>query len=168
MRLILMATAVAYVGLVASHRGEFWPFSVFPMFSRAGKPWVRVVLRELEPDAVVGDTTWDTVPREALPGRALGLDEGALDLGLLSRSARKAETWVAKPEAGQDFVRELGAVPEGRRVLVVRAHGRLEEGGEVVTAYEPIAVVEDSSLRLSPHLEAPRDTPRSEGAEVGE
>ena len=46
--------------LVASHKGEFWPFSIYPMFSQAGNSWSRALLIEIEPD----DTTniWDEKP----------------------------------------------------------------------------------------------------------
>lgn len=33
-----------YAFLVASHQGEFWPFSVYPMFSKAGNPWTRAIV----------------------------------------------------------------------------------------------------------------------------
>jgi hypothetical protein len=33
-----------YAVLVASHEGEFWPFSIYPMFSQAGNPWTRAMV----------------------------------------------------------------------------------------------------------------------------
>lgn len=33
--------------LVSTHRGEFWPFSIFPMFSQAGNPWSRGVVENV-------------------------------------------------------------------------------------------------------------------------
>ena len=45
---IALATALAWGVLVAAHEGEFYPFSIFPMFSQAGKPWTRVLVQEAE------------------------------------------------------------------------------------------------------------------------
>ncbi len=45
-----MAVLVVWgVGLLfaATHKGEFWPFSTYSMFSHAGQPWMRVVIRDV-------------------------------------------------------------------------------------------------------------------------
>ena len=39
--------------LLPSHEGEFWPFSIYPMFSQAGNPWTRAMVLDVTttPDA---------------------------------------------------------------------------------------------------------------------
>ena len=46
---ITLGTLIVYALLVATHLGEFWPFSIYPMFSQAGNPWSRAVVREMPP-----------------------------------------------------------------------------------------------------------------------
>lgn len=56
---IVGGVLVVYALLVATHLGEFWPFSIYPMFSQAGTPWTRAVVRELpsqtDPDTLSMD-----------------------------------------------------------------------------------------------------------------
>ncbi len=51
LRACIIATLVIYGALVATHEGEFWPFSTYQMFSQGGLPWDKPVLLELDAEA---------------------------------------------------------------------------------------------------------------------
>ena len=44
---ITLISFIIYGALVATHEGEYWPFSIYPMFSKAGNPWTRAIVRDV-------------------------------------------------------------------------------------------------------------------------
>lgn len=52
------ATMVVFAVLVGTHEGEFWTFSIDPMFSQAGNPW-HVPLQSVASSLNIG---WLTSP----------------------------------------------------------------------------------------------------------
>ena len=57
---IIGITLLIYALLVAPHEGEFWPLSIYPMFSQAGNPWSRAMVLDVtdQPDSEV----WEPQP----------------------------------------------------------------------------------------------------------
>lgn len=95
---ILLGVLVVYGVLVATHDGEFWPFSIFPMFSSAGQPWTRALVRDVPYDA--SDTLlWAPRTLETLPGRAVTLDEVGVSQNDLSVFLERTHFWT--PERRQ-------------------------------------------------------------------
>ncbi|MDX1586597.1 MAG: hypothetical protein R3222_07630, partial [Balneolaceae bacterium] len=71
-KFILIAVLVVNIALVATHEGEFWPFSIFPMFSQAGNPWSRGVLERVDNR---NDTSiWATKTISDIKDRVVSLD----------------------------------------------------------------------------------------------
>src|SRR5262245_41465505 len=48
--LALAGVSLAHALLAATHGGEFWPFSIYPMFSQAGRSWARALVVEAQPN----------------------------------------------------------------------------------------------------------------------
>jgi hypothetical protein len=133
---ILALTCVGYAALVATHAGEFWPFSTFSMFARAGRPWQRALVRSVDGRALEGhgnglelrSYTLDELPGSALPLQALDIPQNDLS-GLVQR----AEAW-GQPDLDA-LAKLFGALPCRTPLLVLRVTGALAAAGvsEVVT-----------------------------------
>lgn len=143
---VLGVTFLIYGALVATNEGEFWPFSIFPMFSQAGNPWSRTVVREVPPaDA----ERWDTVVATDLPGAGYPLLDYGVDPIDLANFVKKTERWTPR-RAGA-----LGTMLEptdGRILRIYRADGRMIDGDSVAVVFTPVASVSADTVLLNPVL----------------
>lgn len=147
-RSILLGTLLVYGLLVATHEGEFWPFSIYPMFSQAGNPWSRAVVREVSPTEAV---PWTSVSSfDALPGSPFPLAEHGIDPIDLANFVSKTQTWDADRLNGlrtmfYDRVDQQG-------LLVVRVNGRLAGQDTVALEYVPYVLMRTDTTALNPSL----------------
>jgi hypothetical protein len=129
---ILALVVACYVALVATHGGEFWPFSVYPMFASAGRPWQRALVRVVAEGS--GAAPWYALSE--LPGAALPLREHDVPQNDLSSLVQRAERW------SDDEIDALGTMfrdlPCQAPLLVLRVRGSLE-AGEVRQRATPVA-----------------------------
>lgn len=144
---LLIGTLLAYVLLVAPHEGEFWPFSIFPMFSQAGGEWSRAVVRELPSGDI--PPSWRIVDRDELPGTPFALREHGLRHDLANFIAR-TETWDEPRVQGlrRMFYDQL----ETRNLMVYRVRGSLTEADSVTVRFEPYAYLSADTTILRPDL----------------
>ncbi len=144
---LLLGTLLAYGLLVATHVGEFWPFSIYPMFSQAGQPWSRTVVREVEP---AGAVTWRPVATAGLPGRAFAAAPHGVDQTDLANFVSKTQRWDADRVAALKrlFAGSLGEGP----LLVMRAGGEIVDGDSVRLTFTPYVLLAEDSVRLNPSL----------------
>jgi hypothetical protein len=152
---IVGAVLVAYALLVATHRGEFWPFSIYPMFSQAGNPWTRSLVREVprgtDPDTV----DWGTVPLEEVPGSAYPLAPRGINQNDVANYVSKTEQWTDKRIRG---LRSLFAKNRelSNPLLVLKMRGKLR-GGEVTVTATPMLLFTPDRSFLRPSLSKKRD-----------
>jgi len=134
---VLALVVVLDVALVATHAGEFWPFSTYPMFARAGRPWQRALVRVLDPAelAAAGSVL---VSLTALPGQPLPLRAHGIPQNDLSSLVQRAESWGDAELAG--LARLFGDLPCRSPLLVVRVRGALERGA-VQQLVAPVALL---------------------------
>jgi hypothetical protein len=101
---VFLGLMIVYVSLVATHQGEFWPFSIFPMFSQAGKSWDRIVVRELS-DEEIRILQWKSfTDEEHLLGEPFALSSINLDQNDLAGFVRNTSEWTPdRIEALQTF-----------------------------------------------------------------
>ena len=134
--------------LVASHKGEFWPFSIYPMFSQAGNSWSRALLIEIEPD----DTTniWDEKPlgsidqRNVVPVKRLGVDQ--IDY---SNFISKTEHWTpGRINAIKTLFPEQRL--QGRTVMATKATGKLVRDDSVSVILLPMFLINADTIRVNP------------------
>ena len=144
----ILTTLLVYALLVATHLGEFWPFSIYPMFSQAGNPWSRAVVRDL--GAVPADL-WATATADDLPGQPYPLLEHGVDPIDLSNFVSKTTTWDADRVAGLRAMFYADRLDD-RALLVMRVNGRMDEQDSVRVEFVPYALVRRDTTLLRPQL----------------
>jgi hypothetical protein len=119
--------------LLATNLGEFWPFSIYPMFSRAGRPWTRSIVRELEPGELIPS---GALAYDELPGKPFGLNPNGLQQNDVANIASKTVAWT--PKRVEALGHLFGEVTRSRRLLLLSAHGELVNG-QVEVRFKPLA-----------------------------
>lgn len=153
--LLLLAVGAAYAVLVATHRGEFWPFSVYPMFSRAGRPWARACVLKWTPPIALASLRGGR-PLESWPGTPFPLQEHGLSQNDLSSLVQRAEHWTLDDRLAIEHV--FGSLPCAQPLVLMRVDGTLDSQG-VRQAATPVAWLRCESARTSvqPLLTATRE-----------
>lgn len=139
--------------LVGTHLGEFWPFSIFPMFSKAGQPWSRAMIVEVplsdsyaDPEAML----WEPMDIDIQDLKAISLDERGIDKIDFSNYVGKTERWTPSVVSGIGIM-----IPdrpeEGMAWLVLKVRGRMDEGVVSVQG-EPMVALTADTVVLSPNL----------------
>lgn len=147
--LALGASFGVYAGLVATHRGEFWPLSIYPMFSLAGRPWRRSLVVEIEPGAPV---VWRPTTLDELPGTPVSAKKAGVNTNDMSKFVQLTERWDReRVDAFRKFWHPL--LEAGKHLLLLRADGRLDEG-DVVTTITPLVHLWSDGYAVNPDAEA--------------
>ena len=88
---IIIFVFIVYGVLVASHNGEFWPFSIYPMFSQAGHPWTKFILRDV---TYVEDTLlWKSAEFDKMIGTSIPLNMLGLNHTEFSNFVINTQNW---------------------------------------------------------------------------
>ena len=149
---ILGATLLVYGLLVGTHEGEFWPFSIYPMFSQAGQPWTRALVREVPPD-VPEAVRWQPTDMAGLPGAPLPLVPNGLWQNDLANYVSKTKTWDRDKIRGIRTMFGSDALRE-KTLLVMKMQGRLTEGlDSVVVVATPYILLTPDTVRFNPNLD---------------
>jgi hypothetical protein len=119
--------------LLAANLGEFWPFSIYPMFSRAGRPWTRSIVRELEPGETIPG---GALPYEQLPGRPFALVPHGLKQNDVAGIASHTEHW--SPGRVEALSLLFANLTPSHHLLLLTAHGQLVNG-HVEVRFTPLA-----------------------------
>lgn len=128
---------LVWLALVATHRGEFWPFSVFPMFAGAGRPWVRALVHAL-PEPLAADALASEYELDGLPGAPFALEAHGVPQHDLSSLVQRAAHWTAGDEAA--LVSLFRDLPCRQPLLIMRVRGTLE-GARVRARATPAALM---------------------------
>lgn len=143
----LLLLLALYAMTCAAHDGEFWPFSIYPMFSRAGHPWTRALVREVEQ---LPGSLWATREIDALPGRPVALRDIGVFQNDLANYLAKTPRWNAESVGG--LASMFAAVDlEGSNLIVYRVEGRIVGGATGVSATPVICLAAVGAL-LNPEL----------------
>jgi hypothetical protein len=146
--------------LVGSHLGEFWPFSIFPMFSKAGQPWSRAMIVDIplvdsyeDPSAML----WEPMDIDIHDLQAISLKEMGIDKIDFSNYVGKTKQWT--PELVIGIAKMIPDRPEqGTAWLILKVHGRMDEGTVSVQG-EPMVMLTMDRIILSPTLIPLENTP---------
>ena len=145
---VLTGTLIVYALLVAGHRGEFWPFTIYPMFSQGGQPWSRAIVRDVtdSPDTL----RWKSFSAATLPGQPFPLTRHGISPIDLANFVSKSERWDSARVAGlkQMFYDQL----QQRALLVMRVNGRLDESDSVRVEFVPYVLLNSEHALLHPRL----------------
>ncbi len=148
---LLLASVAVYAALVATHLGEFWPFSIYPMFSVAGRPWSRAVVRELDDDDGSDEHfAWTAVERSALPGRGFALKSNGVEAIDVANYVHKTKRWDEASAAGLAAL--FDAHRQARTLVVYRVNGRIDDSDRINVEYVPYLLVRDDGWVLNPSL----------------
>jgi hypothetical protein len=143
---------VLYALLCATHLGEFWPFSIYPMFSSsAGKPWSRAVVREL-PEREVDTFLWGEETLETLPGEPVLLAEGGAIQNDVANYVSKTRAWDEQHVEGLKALLSKHVSP-GKKLVVFRVDGELVGKASVSTRAMPVLHITSDEAYLNPLLQ---------------
>ena len=146
---IIVITFLIYGVLVATHEGEFWPFSIYPMFSQAGNPWTRAMVLEVtnEPE----DQIWQTYSLRDLPFDAVPVGQYGVDQIDYSNFISKTENWT--PERKEALINMFGRDHIGSaRWIAAKADGELVGRDSVVVRIIPFLMMSQEGVQRNPHL----------------
>lgn len=148
-RRVLVGTLLVYALLVATHLGEFWPFSIYPMFSQGGKPWSRALVRDVS--ALPVDAVWDGVTAFAdLPGAPYPLQPTGINQNDIANFVSKSRSWNPTRVAAMKHV--FGDDLSDRSLLVMRVEGRIDAADTVALTFTPFILLTPDSAYFNPSL----------------
>lgn len=132
------ATMAVFTVLVGTHEGEFWPFSIYPMFSQAGNPWNRAVLVRLDSTETAA-FSWDAISFDDLPGDVTPLrDLGADNIDYANFVGKTKEWTPERAEALRQMLRLI--VADDESYVAFKVHGRRDaDDGVVRLSAVPVA-----------------------------
>lgn len=140
---VLAGTFVLTAILLATHLGEFWPFSIYPMFSKAGEPWTRALIVERGIDELpdgwaacldmIGDADeascgWPDEPFH--PEHAVALSAAAMGVDPIDFANFVSKTRLWTRESAEAILTMTGGGPADDRVwFVYKVKGRIDPAG---------------------------------------
>lgn len=135
--------------LVSTHLGEFFPFSIFPMFSQAGKPWSRGVVENVQ------DTTranlWETKPIGEIEDRVLPLQKYGIHSIDYANYISKTKDWTPKKINGLRSTFQIDQHP-GQMWMATRVVGSITEQDSVVIKAIPMFLFTADTTYKNPRL----------------
>lgn len=149
---ILYTVLAIYAVLVATHLGEFWPFSIYPMFSQAGNEWSRSLVHEIDPAYEYEGEDWSSLLSDALPGSVFALDHIGLNQNDLANLISKNEDWSARRM--QSIRHFFGDDLQDKGFVVYRARGRFTGEGsrDWVIEFTPYFYLLPDTTVMNPKL----------------
>ncbi len=146
---ILIVTLLINALLVATHEGEFWPFSIFPMFSQAGNPWSRGVVQQV--DSVNDTTIWNTKPLSEIENRVISLDSIGVDAIDFANFVSKTKNWNQKRVQALRDLLNIEEYP-GANWMATQVKGSLVEDDSVVVEAIPLILVTKDTTYYNPNI----------------
>lgn len=137
---------IIYALLVGTHLGEFWPFSIYPMFSTAGQPWTRVLVHALPPE-LDESVMWRSGEPAELPGEVFPLGKHGIYQNDLSNYIGQTRTWTPERIEGVESMFR-GRVEDDEQVMIYRVRGVLENDRVRVSA-TPLMLVAPPDVHLA-------------------
>lgn len=140
---------IVFAILVAPHEGEFWPFSIYPMFSQAGNPWTRAMI--LDVSDYDYEEIWKQRSVENFIGDPVAVRSHGVDEIDFANFVSKTKNWTpARREAlrsmfGQNKFNE-------NRWLVVKAKGHLAGKDSVEVNIIPWILLTNEGTELNPNF----------------
>lgn len=138
-----------YASLVATHEGEFWPFSIYPMFSQAGNPWTRAMVLNVtdQPE----DEIWNPRTLAELSDEPVSVGDLGVDQIDYSNFISKTENWTV---TRRNALRSMFG-PENignERWMAAKVRGRLVDEDSVAVIIQPFLLVTADSVYMNPQL----------------
>lgn len=151
---LLLSIFITVAILLSTHLGEFWPFSIYPMFSQAGKVWERSLVRDVS--VTPEQQIWETVHSVGnLQGTSFAMNEVNINQNDVANFSQKAGTWSERKIRGMRhlFRTELNQ----RDLLLMKVTGRLTaDKDSVIMNYTPFMLMKSDTTIFNPGMEISR------------
>ncbi|MEX1120822.1 MAG: hypothetical protein WED82_01725, partial [Balneolales bacterium] len=146
---IIGTTLLIYALLVASHLGEFWPFSIYPMFSQAAKPWTRSLVTEVS--STEDQNIWAITDIDQLSGKPFALNVHHIDQIDLSNYVSKTDHWDSARLQGLRtmFGERLIAHND---LMINKVNGLIHDDNRITMETIPFILLTADSTYLNPGL----------------
>jgi len=145
---IIFGTLIIYALLVSTHLGEFWPFSIYPMFSQAGNPWKRAIVRDVT--AENHKNLWQATNQQNLVGQTVPLNELNINTNDIANLLSKTKVWNDRKVKGvrKLFSDELNS----KQLLLLQAQGSLVKDDSVQVRFVPFIYLSKDTTILNSKL----------------
>lgn len=141
--------AIIFV-LLASHKGEFWPFSIYPMFSKAGNPWSRAVVRDVS-TSQLDNIDWAELEVSDLPGAPFKLNINTLDNIDYANFINKTAVWTPERIAAlRSFFNKYNG--DDKILFCYSVKGRLDEEEDIEISAHPYVILTPDTVWINPIL----------------
>lgn len=136
--------------LLAPHEGEFWPFSIYPMFSQAGHPWTRAMVVDVT--ELNDDEIWEAYSLENMQADPVPVGKYGVDQIDYSNFMSKTENWTESRRNA--LITMFGADQIGSdRWMASKVHGRMVGEDSVAVVIQPFLMFTADTVYLNPHLD---------------
>ncbi|HKL16566.1 MAG TPA: hypothetical protein VJ915_13070 [Balneolaceae bacterium] len=146
---VIGASLLVYALLVAPHEGEFWPFSIYPMFSQAGNPWTRAMILDVtsKPDAEL----WERQLLDKRDSDVVAVSDYGVDQIDFSNFVVKTRDWTPSRLSALKEMFGTSAI-SGERWMVTKVRGELVGRDSVSIEISPYILLTPDSTYLNPNL----------------
>ncbi len=136
--------------LLATHLGEFWPSSIYPMFSQAGRTWTRSMVQDVSAENEAN--LWTVhYSHEKLLGNQFPIDEVGINQNDVANYIQKIEQWDQPTQKNMRdlFISKL----KERKLLLYQVNGSLDEEDNVILKYTPLLLMQENNTTLNPSMQ---------------
>lgn len=147
---IICVTFLVYGALVATHQGEFWPFSIYPMFSNAGQPWTRALVLDISETSA--DELWNRRSLNKLYGKPVSIKEFGVDQIDFSNFVSKTEAWTPQRIHAMYTMFENDNLAD-RSIMVLRASGSFVTQDSVAVNLTPLFIITADTIMQNPNMD---------------
>ncbi len=146
---VLGITLLIYAILVAPHEGEFWPFSIYPMFSQAGNPWTRAMVLDVTDQTE--EERWEQRLLQERTADAIPVGSYGVDQIDFSNFVVKTENWTESRRNA--LITMFGSENiEGKQWMVSKVRGELIGQDSVAIEIRPFIMITADTTYLNPNL----------------
>ncbi|HEX6982772.1 MAG TPA: hypothetical protein VF181_08420 [Balneolaceae bacterium] len=146
---ILLITILINIVLVATHKGEFWPFSIFPMFSISGQPFLRGVVEEVE--NIDRPNLWRVKPLYKIEERVISLQEYGINPFDFANYIKKTKYWDAEKINGLRSTFQIECYSD-KMWMITRVKGFFNDDNEIVIYTYPMFLLTGDTTYKNPNL----------------
>ena len=148
MRITLITFLLSGI-LLATHEGEYWPFSIYPMFSKAGNPWTRAIVTDVS--NIDSASVWQTTSLNEINGTVESILDAGVDQIDFSNFVSKTKNWDEKRvQALRTMLGEQHFRNEDWMIFKVR--GQMVGDDSVTVQVTPYLLFKSDTTLFNPNL----------------
>ena len=146
---IFLITFLVYGGLVATHEGEFWPLSIYPMFSQGANPWTRAMVKDVR--NVDEQLKWETIYFREAPGEQVPMRDNGIDQIDFSNYVSKTTHWNEQRLNGLRTMMGPNLLA-AKDLMIYKVNGIIHGDGSIEIQAVPFILLTDSDTVKNPNL----------------